>query len=500
MVDSDPLIGTLLGQYRIESVLGKGGMATVYRGIQVAVNRVVAIKVLPGSFMHDETFMTRFRQEAEVAAQLEHIRILPIYDYGEQDGIPYIVMRYIYGGTLRDLTQQGPLTPDTTLHIVSQVAEALDYAHSRRVIHRDLKPSNIMLDMEANVYLTDFGTAKLRDRSAQLTGSGIVGTPAYMAPEQSMPGRLTPAVDIYALGVTLFEMITGHVPYAADTPIVQILMHIQHPVPSLLEYNPTVHPQVDEILKRAMAKRPEDRYSKATELTDALSNAIATTGGWSIDTPVRVPVPDRTGDTNLQTPSGTLKVRPHSEQPAGEEETPIVPLYGGSVQFDGPGVSSAPEKSTGAAGRPSPYDYDRQQSSGLTGNDAVGDSIKLPWSKSARAAWGPAVGTRPMLVAQSGRVYELVTSNVLIGRSDPRKGIFVDIDLSDMDIKKRCSRSHARILERDGVFYIWDLHSMNGTYLNGRRMVEGGRQMIEDGDVIQFGKDGVTLIFQVPAS
>ena len=216
---------------------------------------------------------------------------------------------------------------------------------------------------------------------------------------------------------------------------------------------------------------------------------------------MRVLVPDRTGDTNLQTPSGTLKVRARSEQSAPEGETPIVPLYGGSVQFGGHSVSSAPEKSTNDVERASAYDYDRQRSiESIDSDAAAGKGIKLPWPESARAALEPPTGTRPMLVTQSGRVYELATSNVLIGRSDPRKGIFVDIDLSDMDIKKRCSRSHARILERDGVFYIWDLHSMNGTYLNGRRMVEGGRQMIEDGDVIQFGKDGVTLIFQVPAS
>nr|MBN1228787.1 protein kinase [Anaerolineae bacterium] len=478
----DPLIGNLLGQYRIESIIGKGGMATVYRGIQVAVNRVVAVKVLPGSFMHDDTFMSRFRQEAEVAAQLEHIRILPVYDYGEDNGTPYIVMRYIDGGTLRQLTKTGPLGPEDTVRIVDQVAEALDYAHARYIVHRDLKPSNIMLDSDKNTYLADFGTAKLRDRSAQLTGSGVVGTPAYMAPEQSMPGQVTSLVDIYALGVTLFEMITGQVPYSADTPIVQILMHIQHPVPSLLEYNRSVSPEVDAVVKRAMAKRPEDRFSKATDLAKALSVAVTASGGWHTDTRALSPV---------------LAVGHSPASPALVEEEEVSeapPISDRSARsalaaLDPRGTEAVPESEAlvdinelDAAYR---AEVEEDSASAVTR-----EVIHYPGRRSGMASI-------PALITNEGHRFEITSSNTLIGRADPKKGIFVDIDLTEIDTRKRTSRTHARILERDDQYIIWDLHSLNGTFVNGRRIQEGGRQAIGDGDVLQFGKDGgVTLIFE----
>lgn len=281
MAEFDALIGSSLGQYQIIEMLGKGGMATVYKATQKTINRTVAVKVLPRALMHDDTFMQRFRREAEVVARLEHFHILPMYDYGEYDGMPYIVMRYLEGGSLQESIREGPLPWDQIVHVVSQVANALDYAHSSGVIHRDIKPSNIMLDAKGNAYLTDFGIARISEGTAQLTGSGIVGTPAYMAPEQSNPGPPTPAMDVYALGATLFEMITGQVPFVADTPIAQILMHIQNPVPSLLDYNPNIPTEVNQVLQRAMAKSPEERYQTAGDLAQALETAAKVAGGWS---------------------------------------------------------------------------------------------------------------------------------------------------------------------------------------------------------------------------
>lgn len=280
MSQSDPLIGADLGQYHVLEQVGKGGMATVYKATQSTINRIVAVKVLPRSFLHDDTFMHRFRREAEVIARLEHFYILPIYDYGEFDGMPFIVMRFLDGGTLQMRIKQGPLTPDETVRIIRQVAEALDYAHSHNVIHRDIKPSNIMLDRQGNAYLTDFGIAKIGEGTSQLTGSGIVGTPAYMAPEQTQQGAPTPAADVYALGVTLFEMITGQVPFSADTPIAQILMHLRDPVPNLHEVSPGIPPALDEVLQKAMAKSAKDRYAKASDLTKDLERVKAS-GGWT---------------------------------------------------------------------------------------------------------------------------------------------------------------------------------------------------------------------------
>lgn len=282
-MDSDPLVGQKLGQYEILALIGKGGMASVYQARQAAINRIVAIKVLPRILVHDETFMQRFHREAEVIARLEHFHILPVYDYGEHDMMPYIVMRYLSGGTVQDRIRYENLEWADIVRITNQVADALDYAHARNVIHRDVKPSNILLDDQGNAYISDFGIAKIQEGTVNLTGSGIVGTPAYMAPELSEGIAAGPAVDVYSLGVTLFEMITGTAPYKADTPIVQILMHMNDPIPSLLDYDPGISPKVDAVVGRAMAKQPDDRFRSPGDLASALEQAVRASGGWDAD-------------------------------------------------------------------------------------------------------------------------------------------------------------------------------------------------------------------------
>jgi serine/threonine-protein kinase len=271
----ESLVGSSLGQYTITEQIGKGGMATVYKATQATINRTVAIKVLPHAMLHDDTFMRRFRREGEVFAKLEHFHILPIFDYGEADGMPYIVMRYMEGGTLQERIRSGPLTWDQITRLTRQIADALDYAHSQGIVHRDMKPSNILLDNQGNGYLADFGIAKVEEGGTQLTGSGVVGTPAYMAPEQSTPGAPAPSMDIYALGVTVFEMITGNVPYVADTPIAQIVMHINQPVPVLNDYIGGIPEEVDDVMQKVLAKRPDERYPKASDFARALESAVS---------------------------------------------------------------------------------------------------------------------------------------------------------------------------------------------------------------------------------
>jgi serine/threonine protein kinase len=181
MVDS---VGQSLGRYRILEKIGAGGMATVYRGIQTSIGREVAIKVLSSSLAaQDEDFLVRFQREVQVSSTLQHPHILPVYDFGEYQGSPYIVMAYLKGGTLADLIRQGPMVLTEATRIITQLADALDFAHKSGVIHRDFKPSNVMLDERGNVYLADFGLAKVTDASLQLTGSRLVGTPDYMAPD-----------------------------------------------------------------------------------------------------------------------------------------------------------------------------------------------------------------------------------------------------------------------------------------------------------------------------
>ena len=276
MSSSSSLIGRRLGKYEITELLGQGGMATVYKGYQAEMDRFVAIKVLPPHPGQDRQFMDRFRLEARTVAQLQHPHILPVHDYGNEDGILYLVMAYVEGGSLKDRIDRGPLSLKETETILRQVASALDYAHRRNVVHRDIKPDNILLDGEGNAILSDFGIVKILegDNTGGLTGTGgVLGTPAYMAPEQSQGAEITPKADIYALGVIVFEMLTGQQPYQADTPMQVILKHISDPVPSLTEQVATLPPALEVVMINVLAKHPEDRYASATEFAQEFLRA-----------------------------------------------------------------------------------------------------------------------------------------------------------------------------------------------------------------------------------
>ncbi len=295
----DNLSGELLGKYRIVSRIGKGGMATVYRATQPGVERDVAIKVLPPQFLHDDNFLRRFEREAQAIARLQHPRILPIYDYGEHDGLPYIVMAYMPGGTLADTIRYsgGGLSPDDTVRLVDQIAEALDFAHSKGIIHRDFKPSNVLLDEVDNVYLADFGIAKVMGATAQLTGSAILGTPAYMAPEMADPVGVSHLIDIYALGVTVYQMLAGDLPDEATTPMGILLAHTSEPIPNIHDERPGLPEGVQRVIERAMAKDPAYRYQSAIALANDLRAALAgePSPGYPADTlPEPTPSPGYT--------------------------------------------------------------------------------------------------------------------------------------------------------------------------------------------------------------
>ncbi|MBN1427686.1 MAG: serine/threonine protein kinase [Anaerolineae bacterium] len=267
------LTGKTLGQYEIGQQLGQGGMATVYLARQKSIGRTVAIKVMPQHFLHDPSFLQRFEHEVKIIAALQHPRVLPVYDYGQIENRPYIVMAYISGGTLADQICKGPLSLDQIARLTDQIAEGLGHAHRKGIIHRDFKPSNILLDENGNAYLADFGIAKISESTAQLTGSGIIGTPSYMAPEMGEKNELTPAVDIYALGVTLFQMFTGHLPYQGDTPIRLMMAHASNPIPDVRATCPELPDVITEIINKAMAKRPEDRYATVDDLAADLRQA-----------------------------------------------------------------------------------------------------------------------------------------------------------------------------------------------------------------------------------
>ncbi len=274
MVKSVVMISQQLGRYEIKAELGRGGMATVYHAYDPRFKREVALKVLPRQFLHDPTFRARFEREAQTVAALEHPAIVPVYDFGEEDGQLYLVMRYLPGGSLGDRLKQQSLSFEEMLRLITPLAGALDEAHKQGIIHRDLKPDNILFDQRDEPYLTDFGIAKLSTSSGELTTGGlIVGTPAYMSPEQASGEELDGRSDIYALGIIIFQALTGQLPYQANTPIAMLMKHMTEPPPRIRAFNPTLPPGCDAVISKALAKNPNDRYATASDLAADLIEA-----------------------------------------------------------------------------------------------------------------------------------------------------------------------------------------------------------------------------------
>jgi serine/threonine protein kinase len=267
-VRSDPAIGTVIGGCRIDAVLGHGGMGVVYRAEQLALGRRVALKVLSGALSHDPGFRARFRQEARLAASLDHRNVVPIYEAGEDDGRLYLVMRYVDGIDLRSLLQrEGALPPRRAAAILAQVAAALDAAHAKGLVHRDVKPANVMVCTDADgdrVFLSDFGLTKPVDATSGLTRTGEwIGTPDYAAPEQIEGRRVDARSDVYALGCVLFEALTGTAPFPRDVPMAKLWAHVNAPPPRVTERDRSIPRAFDAIVARALAKNPADRYASA---------------------------------------------------------------------------------------------------------------------------------------------------------------------------------------------------------------------------------------------
>ena len=270
------MIGKKLRAYEITEEIGSGGMATVFRAYQPSMDRHVAIKVIHSQILHDREVRERFQREARLIARLEHPHLLPVYDFDGEHNPPYIVMRYLEGGTLKQVHQKGRVPRDEFLYILRQLAGALDYAHRQGVVHRDLKPSNVMIDREGNAFLTDFGIARSSGGDRDLTGTGLmIGTPGYMAPEQARgDGSADKAADLYSLGVMAFEILTGSPPYEHENGFEVILAHMNSAVPRASERAADLPKSVDDVLARAMAKEPAKRYSSATEFVEALIAAL----------------------------------------------------------------------------------------------------------------------------------------------------------------------------------------------------------------------------------
>lgn len=273
-------VGQTIGVYQIESLLGTGGMATVYRAYHPSLDRYVALKVMHPMFQQDDGFLSRFTREARIVGKLEHSNIVPIYDFNENNGQPYLVMKYIDGKTLKQVIEETPPTLQRILQIIRQVASALDYAHQHGVLHRDVKPSNVLLTHDNQIYLADFGLARLVQAGDSTMSAGmIVGTPNYISPEQAYgETEVTAESDLYNLAVMLYEMVVGRLPFVANSPMATIHKHIYEIPPTPSSLNPELPPLVDAVLLKGLEKNPADRYHRAGELAHAFEHAIEASG------------------------------------------------------------------------------------------------------------------------------------------------------------------------------------------------------------------------------
>jgi serine/threonine protein kinase len=274
----DPVPGSTLGGYRIDALLGRGGMGVVYRATQIALDRPAAIKLIAAEYADDAVFRERFKREARLAARLDHPHVLPVYEAGEVDGRLFLATRFVDGTDLEAvIAGEGALEPGLAAGLIAQIGDALDAAHALNLVHRDVKPANVLLESRggmAHAYLGDFGLTKAIGSASGLTSTSVwVGTVDYAAPEQLQSQLVDARTDVYSLGCLLYEALTGEVPYPRPREVSKVMAHASDPPPVVSAVAPAVPAEFDAIVRRAMAKRPEDRYQSAGELGRAAAAA-----------------------------------------------------------------------------------------------------------------------------------------------------------------------------------------------------------------------------------
>ncbi|NOZ30099.1 MAG: protein kinase, partial [Chloroflexi bacterium] len=262
--------------YELRERIGAGGFGVVYRAYQPSVGREVAVKVIPPRYANHPDFIRRFEAEAQLVARLEHLHIVPLYDYWREPDGAYLVMRWLRGGNLRESLRRGPWSLEAAARLLDQLAGALTVAHRQGVIHRDVKPENILLDEEGNGYLSDFGIAKdlMRPTGVMETGA-VVGSPAYVSPEQAQGGSLTPQSDLYSLGVVMYQVLVAEHPFPGLSPAEQLIKHLTEPLPPMRERRSDLPEALEEVIQRATAKDPAERYPDARAFAAAFREAIS---------------------------------------------------------------------------------------------------------------------------------------------------------------------------------------------------------------------------------
>lgn len=407
MSENGEWTGRTVGGYEIESVIGQGGMATVYRAFQKQLERWVAIKVLKQHEPGDGSFLRSFRREARAIASLRHPNILTVYDYGEEEGRPYIVMEHVPGGTLETLVGEQPQPWGDVAMLIIPVARALAYAHSKGIIHCDVKPSNVLLSRPDWPLLADFGLLRLRDQQTSKPGS-LSGTPTYASPEQILGKQLSGTSDMYSLGLVLYQLVTGHLPYGEISSTSLMLQRLlEHPVPPS-EHVPAINEDLERIILRTLARQPGDRYQDMEALVSDLERLP---GSDDVDPSSKEP-------ELLGQPSGTQAL----------SETPLA---------QGPHLA-------------------------ITGTGTI---LSLP--------------------AQE----EVVLGRTTYDGDDPP-----DVDLGPHGaLQAGVSRRHARLHYAVEGWFLEDLGSTNGTFLNSMRLKRGRVYRVHSGDVIHCAR--LMLVF-----
>lgn len=456
--DMNALVGKSLGQFRIVERIGAGGMATVFKAYQPVLDRYVAVKVLPDYHARDPIFKERFLREARSVAKLDHPNIVQIYLFGEEDNITYIVMQYVDGGTLKDkLKQTGTLPVAEALKFVIQAAEGLGAAHEHGIIHRDVKPANMLLRKDGHLLLSDFGIVKILEGTTNLTrvGTGI-GTPQYMSPEQGTGQAVDRSSDIYSLGIVLFHCLTGRVPFNADSPLTITVKHLNEPLPVAFLRHAGVPPQIEKVIVKMTAKAPADRYPNTAELISELLQAAAAARvalPWNIHSSIA------TSDQLIASPSN----------PGGGR---VVSAQSQSMPVSQPAVTVSCFRCL--AQNPSDRLFCTSCGYELADRKAAADRVKGPNGRPILARFQIQNG---QMAGRSFRFHQDLTT---IGRTNGN-----DLIISG----KTVSRRHARLWFDNGRWYIADMQSANGTFVNNMRLQSNQPVALNDGDVLNFGDE-----------
>lgn len=454
------LLGKQLGRYRLDTVLGEGGMASVFKGYDTRLERFIAIKILRRQADQDSDFTIRFEHEAKALAQLTHTHIVKIYDYGDQDGMHYLVMEYLPGGTLKDKLSK-PIPYLESSRLLIPMARALDYAHQRKIIHRDVKPSNILFTENQQPMLTDFGIAKViteGQTNSNLTGAKMgLGTPDYMAPEQGLGEKIDYRVDIYSLGIVLFEMLTGQKPFTADNSMAVMIKHVSEPLPKPSLYVFDLPETVENIILKATAKKPQDRFQSMEAFAVAMEKSVD----------VLIKDGDAAQLKRVATKPITTAL---SDEASSEDRCPhcngLIIEKAIVCQNCGEQLAEKPLPSTERrSSAPSP------------------PFIQVESTQKQNADWEIIISNG----SRAGKSYSL-KSRTSIGRGKDNTIQLVDTN---------ASRNHA-IIEYVGDNYrITDLNSTNGVSLNGKRITKA--TLLQAGDKIVIGDTQFTVYGQSQA-